>query len=247
MASLSRSGHLDVLAAIPAKQRQAVLKHCSVRKCVKDEVVWHQGEPAPIAAFLAEGKAVSEYHSPSGRTIITGVWLRGDLIGANNLATHNVHQTTVRCLEKSVLYTLRVERLYALARSHGDLAAAMIKALSLRLHWFGHLALILSTQTAWERVCGMLVALSEHSGARTKDGRHVELSLTHETLAAMVGVTRPFLTVTLKDLERKDLVRNERRRIVILDPIGLQASSAEHVPRTGRRSVLATARSARSA
>ena len=191
MASLSRSGHLDVLAAIPEKHRQAVLRHCQIRKYRKDEVVWRQGEPAPYAAFLAEGKAVSEYYSPGGRTVITGLWLPGDLLGANNLATFNLHQTTMRCLENSLLYVLSVEQLYALVKSHGDLAKAVIKALSVRLHWFGHLALILFTQTAQERVCGMLLALSEHFGVKTRDGLLIELNLTHETHTAMVRVVPP--------------------------------------------------------
>ena len=238
MASLSRSGHLDVLAAIPEEHRQAVLEHCQVRKYRKGDVVWHQGEPAPFTAFVAEGKAVSEYHSPSGRTVITGLWLPGDLIGANNLATHNVHQTTVRCLESSLLYVLPVEQFYALVKTHGELAEAVIKALSVRLHWFGHLTLILSTKTAEERVCGMLLALSEHFGVKVKDGLLVDLPLTHEILAAMVGVTRPFLTVTLKDLGRKGLVRSQRRRIVIVDPIRLQASAGDRMlpalPRVGK-------------
>ena len=241
MASLSRSGHLDVLAAIPEAHRQAVLEHCQIRKYRKDDVVWHQGETAPFTAFVVEGKAVSEYHSPSGRTVITGLWLPGDLIGANNLATHNLHQTTVRCLENSLLYVLPVEQFYALVRAHGELAEAVIKALSVRLHWFGHLTLVLSTKTAEERVCGMLVALSEHFGVKIENGLLIDLSLTHEILAAMVGVTRPFLTVTLKDLERKSLVRSERRRIVIVDPIRLQAAAGDRVApalpraRTNRR------------
>jgi CRP/FNR family transcriptional regulator, cyclic AMP receptor protein len=229
VASLSRSGHLDVLAAIPAEHRQAVLEHCQLRKYRKDEVVWRQGEPAPFTALVAEGKAVSEYHSPGGRTVITGLWLPGDLIGANNLATHNLHQTTVRCLENSRLYVLPVEQFYTLVKSHGDLAEAVIKALSVRLHWFGHLVLVLFTQTARERVCGMLLAFSQHFGVQIKDGLLIDLNLTHETFAAMVGVTRPFLTVTLKYLERKGLIRNQRRRIVIIDPIRLQAYAGDRL------------------
>ena len=113
--------------------------------------------------------------------------------------------------------------------THGELAEAVIKALSVRLHWFGHLTLVLSTRTAGERVCGMLLALSEHCGVNLEDGLLIDLSLTHEILAAMVGVTRPFLTVTLKDLERKGLVRSQRRRIVIVDPIRLQALAGDRM------------------
>jgi len=51
--------------------------------------------------------------------------------------------------------------------------------------------------------------------------------LTHATLAAMVGVGRPFLTMTLSQLEQRDLMRSVRRRIVIRDPSGLKALAFE--------------------
>lgn len=232
---LSRSGHLDVLAAIPQAHRKAVIEHCRQHRYRKGEIVWHQGDAAPTVAFLVEGKAISEYHSPNGRTVITGLWFPGDIIGANNLGTYNLHQMTVRCIENSLVYALSVERFYALVKSHPDLAEAVIKALSVRLHWFGHLTLILGTQTAWERVCGMLLALSEHFAVEIKDGLLIDLNLTHETLAAMVGVTRSFLTVTLSQLERRGLVRSERRRIVIRDPAQLEAFAFGCGPETDER------------
>ncbi len=223
VASLSKNGHLDVLGAIPRHHRKAVLEQCREARYRKGDILWQQGDPAPTAAFLIEGKAVSEYHSPRGRTFITGLWLPGDLMGANNLVAYNLHQTTVRCIENALVYTLSVERLYGLARSDPDLAEAIIKALSVRLNWFGRLALILFTQTAKERVCGVLLALSEHFGIETRNGLLIDLNLTHDTLAAMVGVTRPFLTTTLRQLERSGLVVIERRRIVIRDPARLDA------------------------
>lgn len=167
--------------------------------------------------------AVSEYDSPSGRTVITGLWFPGDLIGANNIGTYNRHLMTVRCIQNSLVYALPVERFTSLVRSCPDMAEAVIKALSVRLHWFGHLALILGTQTARERVCAMLLSLSEHFAVKTSDGLLIDLNLTHETLAAMVGVTRSFLTVTLSQLEESGLVSNKRRRIVIRDPVRLEA------------------------
>jgi CRP-like cAMP-binding protein len=200
-----------------------MLAHCRQRRYRKGEVVWHQGDPAPTVAFLVEGKAISEYHSPNGRTVITGLWFPGDIIGANNIGTYNLHQMTVRCIENSLIYALPVERFYVLVKSHPELAEVVIRALSVRLHWFGHLTLILGTQTAEERVCGMLLALSEHFAVETEEGLLIDLKLTHETLAAMVGVTRSFLTVTLSQLERRGLIRSHRRRIIIREPEQLEA------------------------
>jgi CRP-like cAMP-binding protein len=219
----SRTGHLDVLAALSEEHRKRVLAECGERRFRKGETIWRQGESAPVVGFLAAGKAVSEYRSSRGRTVITGLWSAGDLIGALNLGAHPVHQMTVRCLEDCVLHTLSVERFYALVRSHSEVAEAVVRALSVRLHWYNHLTLVLGTLPAFERVCGMLLALSEHFAVRTDAGLLIDLNLTHATLAAMVGVGRPFLTMTLSRLERGGQLAFARRRIVIRDAASLEA------------------------
>jgi len=233
VANLSRSGHLDVLAAIPQEHRKLVLAQCGQQRYRKGEIIWRQGDAAPMCGILGEGKAVSEYQSSRGRVVITGLWSSGDLIGALNLgACSDVHQMTVRCLESSLLHTLSIDQFYALVRSYPEVAETVVRALSVRLHWFNHLTLELGTQPAFERVCGMLLALSEHFAVKTADGALIDLNLTHATLAAMVGVGRPFLTMTLRQLEQRGHVRSVRRRIVIRDTAALRALAFQaQVPR----------------
>jgi len=111
VANLSRSGHLDVLGAIPLEHRKLVLAQCGQQRYRKGEIIWRQGEAAPMVGILGEGRAVSEYESSRGRVVITGLWSSGDLIGALNLgACSEVHQMTVRCLEHSLLHTLSIDQ-----------------------------------------------------------------------------------------------------------------------------------------
>lgn len=241
MATLSRSGHLDILAAIPQEHRKLVLAQCGQHRYRKGEIIWRQGDAALVVGILGEGKAVSEYCSSSGRTVITGLWSTGDLIGALNLGAHNMHQMTVRCLENSLLHTLSVEQFYALVRSYPEVAETAVRALSVRLHWYNHLTLVLGTLPAFQRICGMLLALSEHFAVETADGLLIDLNLTHATLAAMVGVGRPFLTVTLNRLEQDGHLRSARRRIVIRDPAALRTLAFE--PATRRRGKAGAAKS----
>jgi CRP-like cAMP-binding protein len=76
------NGHLDVLNAIPAEDRAAVLAQCNERTVAKGALVWAQNDPAQYVAFLASGKAMSWYEAPSGKTGTTGFWCAGDLLGA---------------------------------------------------------------------------------------------------------------------------------------------------------------------
>ena len=69
----------------------------------------------------------------------------------------------------------------------------------------------------------MLLALSEHFAVKGADGLLIDLNLTHATLAAMVGVGRPFLTMTLRQLEQRGHLKTVRRRVLIRDAAALDA------------------------
>lgn len=216
-------GHLDVLGSIPSEYRRAILEQCGRRRYKKNELVWHQGDPADYMGFLIQGKAMSTYASPNGKTGITGFWSSGDILGGADLGSCHTRQMTVRCLEDSHIFTLSTSRFFEISARFPELSRAMITALSIRLRWVAQLALTLETQNAFERICVTLLALSETFPQEHDEGILIDLSLTNEFLAAIVGVTRQFANITLHDLEREGLIRFHGRRIVVRDRERLQA------------------------
>jgi CRP-like cAMP-binding protein len=217
------NGHLDVLGAVPAPYRKAVLDQCERRAVRKGETIWSQGEPAEYVAFLVSGKAMSSFQSRNGKTGTTGFWCAGDLLGAADIAAPSARQQTVRCLEDAVIYTLSFERLDELVRRFPELAQAIIRALSARLRWVAYLAVNLETQSAQARICSALLALSERFAAPSKEGLLIDLQLTNEDLAAIAGVSRQFTNATLQDLQKRGLLAGGRRRLVITDAEALEA------------------------
>ena len=217
------TGHLDVLGSIPAEYRQSVLEQCGRRRVKRNDVVWHQGDPANYVGFLVQGKAMSTYASPNGKTGVTGFWARGDLLGAADLGVATIRQLTVRCLEDSNILMLPIPKFFEISRRFPEVSQAVIVALSVRLRWVAHLALTLETQNAFGRICTILLTLSETFPQEHPEGTLIDLSMTNESLAAIVGVARQSANITLNDLKRRSLIRMDGRRIVVRDREGLQA------------------------
>lgn len=227
-------GHLDVLGSVPGEYRQFILDQCARRKFRRNEVVWHQDDPAEYVGFLVQGKVMSSYASPNGKTGVTGFWASGDILGAADVGMPSTRQMTVRCLEDSHIFTLGNDRFYEFATRFPELSLAVIRALSVRLRWVAHLALALETQNAFERLCVLLLALSDTFPREHADGVLIDLSINHEFIAAIIGVTRQFANVTLHDLERQGLIRLQGRQIVVRDRDRL-ASIAYHPPEEDSR------------
>ena len=215
-------GHLDVLGSIPPAYRQAVLEQCERRYVAKGKTVWSQGESADCVAFLYAGKAMSTWQSRNGKTGTTGFWCAGDLLGAGDMGGSTTRHMTVRCLEPCTIYSLPFERFNDLVRRFPELASTIIRAMSVRLRWVSLLAVTLETQSAFERICGVLIALSERFGIPGEGGVQIDLKLTNDDLAAIAGVSRQFINSTLQDLRKRGLIAGRRHSVVITRPDRLQ-------------------------
>jgi CRP/FNR family cyclic AMP-dependent transcriptional regulator len=222
-------GHLDFIAAIPGEYRDSVLEQCTVKSYRKGEIVWSQGDAVNSLAFLAAGKVFSLFHGANGRSGAVNFWSSGDILGAELIAGEvNTRQTSLRCLEDATIYYLEWPKFDAIVRRFPEVAYAVITALSVRLRWAIRLVHILQTQTAFNRVGSVLLALAERFPVQTAGGTMIDLDITHEDLAAIVGVSRQFMTVTLHELEHQGLLSNTRKRITLTDLEKLRELTQAH-------------------
>lgn len=221
--SSTNDGHLDVLGSLPPDCRGAILAQCTKKKYRKGQIIWSQGHDAGDVAFLVEGTVISTYHSSKGRAGVTGIWFPGDILGAANLGVSWEQQLTVRCLQNALIYVMSTERFFDIVRRFPEFSQSVIRALSVRLRWLAHLALTLGTQTVTGRVCSVLLVLVQRLSKADKDGLMIDLNLTQEDLAAVVGVSRQFMNMTLHDLKQKGLIKLKGRKIVILDKSKMEA------------------------
>ncbi|WP_328422174.1 helix-turn-helix domain-containing protein [Streptomyces sp. NBC_00443] len=67
-----------------------------------------------------------------------------------------------------------------------------------------------------------LTAAQPPSNPLRPGGRHPQIALTHERLAALVGTSRETCTKVLRDYADHGLIRLARGRITVLDPARLK-------------------------
>lgn len=225
MNRLDLSGHLDVLGSIPEQYRNEVLSQCTKHRFNRGDILWNQGDPAGTVAFLISGKAMSRYHSLRGKVGITGFWSAGDILGAADLGGFETRQMTVRFLDSSTVYSCPLSGFYNILQRFPEVAKQTVRALSVRLRWVARLALSLETQSTEERVCGVLLALVESFGIEVGNGILIDLSLTHEDLASMVGVSRQFVNGALNNIKNAGLIELGNRKIVVLKIERLRATT----------------------
>ncbi len=81
----------------------------------------------------------------------------------------------------------------------------------------------LSSQTALERICSILLYLDKQFGRDHSEGRQIQLKLRHDDIAAWAGVARETASRQLEKLTNAKLITVSRHYFVILDRQGLEA------------------------
>lgn len=194
--------------------RQELLARARREEVEKGGTLWTQGERSHGIAVVLSGLVMSQYESRSGRSGTIGFWCAGDLVGLGELGQRAKRQHTVRCLQASSFLMLSFADTDDLVLQYPDFAVALVRALSLRLSWVTKLALGLETGSAPERICTVLLALSDRFGREGEGGIQIDMQLTNEQLAAIAGVTRQFANATLQQLRDRGVIGPGRHLVV---------------------------------
>ena len=91
-----------------------------------------------------------------------------------------------------------------------NLAIGLIEGLTFKGKCYSALAQMLGTRSITERLAHLLLHLVDLYGVKDPDGILIGAAFTHADLAHMVGATRQWVTISLKRMQEKDIVRDQQ-------------------------------------
>jgi hypothetical protein len=87
------------------------------------------------------------------------------------------------------------------------------------------------------RLIHLLVELADRYGRPTPEGLLIDVRLSHQDLAGIVGSSRESVTLGLGELVAEGLLRRRGRRLVVVDPKALVAAVGAGPPAASREDV----------
>ena len=76
---------------------------------------------------------------------------------------------------------------------------------------------ILHCRQAESSLIRMFAWLAERFGQAVEQGQLIDLRLTHQDIADLIGLTRVTVTRLLKDLEKQGIIQRVQRQFIVLD------------------------------
>lgn len=210
----------SILASLPDDARRTLLANARRRSFARGEVVVHEGDPADSLHLVASGRLAVRVSLASGHVATLRLLTPGDHFGELALLDRAVprRSATVAALEPTETWSIASATFDALRADHPAVEALVVAALADRVDDLSRRLVEAMYEGLDRRVYGQLAYLCEVYDEGTSP---VTIPLTQETLAELVGGTRPSVNGVLKRLQARGLVTLSRGRMTVPDPAAL--------------------------
>jgi CRP-like cAMP-binding protein len=200
----------------------------------KKAVIYFPDQPGESVLLLARGRVKILSISPAGREAIFAFIEPGEVFGELAVLDAAPRNEYAEAVEDSLTLAIPREEITALMARHADLALAVTKLIGLRRRRVETRLRNLLFRSCRERVAAVLLELVESHGRPAGPHWDIDLKLSHQDLANLVGATRETVTLTLGQLQHDRLVRIARGKLAVLDRAALAAEVAGAPPPAGR-------------
>lgn len=189
--------------------------------------IYRQGESAQAVYLLREGRVKSVFADRAGNESLLRIHLPDSMLGLTALGTGQRRDATAVALDPVRVFEIDHHRLDTMIRQGNELASALVKLLVDRMSDFHHRVGQFLAQPVDYRLAVALLAISRTDPSRPDNPVSLEIPLTHEELAQLIGSRRPTVSSALSRLRQSGLIEREARVIRIADRAGLEHLVAE--------------------
>jgi len=198
-----------------------------IRRFAKGVELWQPDDPTDRLFFLRRGRVAIMTGTPEERPVLLRTIEAGEPFGELCVCASRARtrDTTAQALVASEAIEIKMSSFVSYLRHNREALEALVCTLCLRLTDIEHRIEVLGHRGAEQRLGRLMIRLG---GLIPRQGRTgprstVTLSLSHNELAKLAGMTRPHVTVTLGRLRRRGLVRYRREGPLRIDVPALTA------------------------
>ncbi len=200
-------------------------KSCTIYK--KGQVLFHEGT-RPLGVFCIYGGKVKVYKLGSdGKEQIIRIAKESDVLGYKAMISEEEYTVTAETLEDCSICFLPKSDFLQLVNDSAPFNKRLMQSICHELGVMSDKLTNLAQKTVRERFAITLLLLNDTYAMEGTEAEEVEINLTREDLANIVGTATETLIRLLHDFKEEGLIETRGRKIVVKNVKGL--TKAAHV------------------
>jgi CRP/FNR family transcriptional regulator len=211
-----------LFANLTDQEMNSLAARVSKKQFRQGTILFGEGEPCAGLFLVVSGKIRIFKLSPSGREQVLSIEAPGSSFAELPVFDGGNYPASASALEDTEVLFISRKDFQNFCREHPDVALKVLAVVGSRLRRLVGIIEDLSFTTVRQRLISLVLRLAQSSGTTAKDGVHVELTKTHQDLAAELGTVRELVSRNLSRLQAEGFLEIDGRKIILKDLAGLR-------------------------
>lgn len=200
------------------REKNIIREHGSLVHYPKGQIVFAAGDTADRIYLIEEGFVKIYRITPDGRRVTVGsIRSPGEMMGLAETLFNGERTCFAGAINDAKLVVVKRNNFEKLLQEKPSIAIKVAKTLGARMR---EAESIIHEMVCWQvpgRLAMLLLKMAEKAGVETDLGLKIDVRLTHEEIACMIGTSRQTVTSLLNTFKQENSITIEGRDIYIID------------------------------
>jgi CRP/FNR family transcriptional regulator len=187
------------------------------RRYKKNMIIFMEGEPGEGFHYVKSGKVKIVKMAQDGREHIINILGTGEVFAEVLLFNHGPYPATSVALEDSVIGIIKNNDLENVVTENARIALHIIRVMSKKLLHAQMKIKTLALSDTFSRTAQILIRLSQQYGRPVSGGVQIDVDMTRQDLANLIGTTRETVSRVLSSMKKDKVIDFSDQQIIILD------------------------------
>lgn len=217
--------HANFLSSLSQEETQDLLKISRQQRLESRDYLFRAGDRSSDVYVVASGCIRLFKVSSTGKETILWLSFPGEIFGMTELLRSRNRQVHAVANEATQIFSINIKKFTDFLGQHPEVAMKAIGILSARVRTLSHSVIGLASDNVETRIARLLIRFAAvSSGTRcctsSTDNNElcVNVRLTHQDIANLVGASRQTVSSTLMQLRKMGAVRTVNQHIHIVQP-----------------------------
>jgi len=202
---------------------EEIADYLVTEKFGKKATIFSEGDPADWLYIVQNGKVKITKLSQDGKEIILEIISERAFFGGVAVMRGFPYPANAVAMEDTTVTKISRANLMKILDIFPDVMFNMVQSLGDRIKDFHETTKNIALEKVSARIAALLLKLSQQVGSETGNGVQINLKLTKQDIAEMVGTTVETSIRTMSRFKKMGLIEERAGKILIKDPSGLES------------------------
>lgn len=209
---------INLFTGMSSEEMETLAQKTRMESVSKKTPIFFPGDPSQQVYLLKEGRVKISRISEEGREVTIALLAPGEIFGELEVLGDAPRDTLAEALDDSKICVVKKDLFLDMVSKKPEFSFRLTKLIGFRMRKIENRVEDLVFKDVPARLARLLLDLAKDYGKESPDGIFLQIKLTHQEMANLIGSIRETVSAILGDFKREGWISFEGRKIILLKP-----------------------------